>query len=177
MGSEMCIRDSFMTAIIACYLIFAPKLYQRARRFNYITPTDYLQHRFCSNSINIIVTVIMIFVLSNYLLAQLMAMGRAMQGLSSADPNIAYQQGVILLTLIMVIYGTLGGIRAVAWTDVIQGTILIVGLIVLLFVLFRQFGPISLATVAIQETQDFSKIDVPDANRIREWISLSLIHI
>ena len=139
----MCIH--FMTAIIACYLIFAPKLYQRARRFNYITPTDYLQHRFCSNSINIIVTVIMIFVLSNYLLAQLMAMGRAMQGLSSADPSIAYQLGVILLTLIMVIYGTLGGIRAVAWTDVIQGTILIVGLIVLLFVLFKQFGPISLA--------------------------------
>ena len=169
----MCIH--FMTAIIACYLIFAPKLYQRARRFNYITPTDYLQHRFCSNSINIIVTVIMIFVLSNYLLAQLMAMGRAMQGLSSADPNIAYQQGVILLTLIMVIYGTLGGIRAVAWTDVIQGTILIVGLIVLLFVLFKQFGPISLATAAIQETQDFSKIDVPDANRIREWISYIII--
>ena len=169
----MCIH--FMTAIIACYLIFAPKLYQRARRFNYITPTDYLQHRFCSNSINIIVTVIMIFVLSNYLLAQLMAMGRAMQGLSSADPSIAYQQGVILLTLIMVIYGTLGGIRAVAWTDVIQGTILIVGLIVLLFVLFKQFGPISLATAAIQETQDFSKIDVPDANRIREWISYIII--
>ena len=169
----MCIH--FMTAIIACYLIFAPKLYQRARRFNYITPTDYLQHRFCSNSINIVVTVIMIFVLSNYLLAQLMAMGRAMQGLSSADPNIAYQQGVILLTLIMVIYGTLGGIRAVAWTDVIQGTILIVGLIVLLFVLFKQFGPISLATAAIQETQDFSKIDVPDANRIREWISYIII--
>ena len=114
----MCIH--FMTAIIACYLIFAPKLYQRARRFNYITPTDYLQHRFCSNSINIIVTVIMIFVLSNYLLAQLMAMGRAMQGLSSADPNIAYQQGVILLTLIMVIYGTLGGIRAVAWLSLIH---------------------------------------------------------
>ena len=169
----MCVH--FMTAIVACYLIFAPKLYKRARRYNYITPTDYLQHRFGSNSLNIIVTVIMVFVLSNYLLAQLMAMGRAMQGLSSADPNIAYQQGVILLTLIMVIYGTLGGIRAVAWTDVIQGSILIVGLIVLLFMLFKQFGSISLATATIQQTQDFSKINVPDANRIREWISYILI--
>ena len=99
----MCIH--FMTAIIACYLIFAPKLYKRARQYNYVTPTDYLQHRFGSNSLNIVVTVIMIFVLANYLLAQLMAMGRAVQGLSSADPDIAYQQGVILLTLIMVIYG------------------------------------------------------------------------
>ena len=169
----MCVH--FMTAIVACYLIFAPKLYKRARRYNYITPTDYLQHRFGSNSLNIIVTVIMVFVLSNYLLAQLMAMGRAMQGLSSADPNIAYQQGVILLTLIMVIYGTLGGIRAVAWTDVIQGSILIVGLIVLLFMLFKQFGSISLATATIQQTQDFSKINIPDANRIREWISYILI--
>ena len=169
----MCVH--FMTAIVACYLIFAPKLYKRARQYNYITPTDYLQHRFGSNSLNIVVTVIMVFVLSNYLLAQLMAMGRAMQGLSSADPNIAYQQGVILLTLIMVIYGTLGGIRAVAWTDVIQGSILIVGLIVLLFMLFKQFGSISLATATIQQTQDFSKINVPDANRIREWISYILI--
>jgi SSS family transporter len=169
----MCVH--FMTAIVACYLIFAPKLYKRARQYNYITPTDYLQHRFGSNSLNIVVTVIMVFVLSNYLLAQLMAMGRAMQGLSSADPNIAYQQGVILLTLIMVIYGTLGGIRAVAWTDVMQGSILIVGLIVLLFMLFKQFGSISLATATIQQTQDFSKINVPDANRIREWISYILI--
>ena len=169
----MCIH--FMTAIIACYLIIAPKLYNRARQFNYITPTDYLQHRFHSNSINIIVTVIMIFVLSNYLLAQLMAMGRAMQGLSSADPNTAYQQGVILLALIMVIYGTLGGIRAIAWTDVIQGTILIIGLIILLYMLFKEFGPISLATMTIQETQDFSKTNVPDANRIREWISYIII--
>ena len=48
----MCIH--FMTAIIACYLIFAPKLYKRARQFNYITPTDYLQHRFFSNSITIL---------------------------------------------------------------------------------------------------------------------------
>ena len=169
----MCIH--FMTAIIACYLIFAPKLYKRARQYNYVTPTDYLQHRFGSNSLNIVVTVIMIFVLANYLLAQLMAMGRAVQGLSSADPDIAYQQGVILLTLIMVIYGTLGGIRAVAWTDVIQGSILIIGLIILLLMLFKQFGPISLATTAIQQAQDFSKINVPDANRIREWVSYILI--
>ena len=169
----MCIH--FMTAIVACYLIFAPRLYKKARQHNYITPTDYLQHRFNSNAINVVVTLIMILVLSNYLLAQLMAMGRAMQGLSSADPNIAYQQGVILLTFIMVIYGTLGGIRAVAWTDVIQGLILIIGLIILLFMLFKQFGPISLATTVIQETQDFSKIAAPDANRIREWISYILI--
>ncbi|NIN34277.1 MAG: hypothetical protein GTO60_03895, partial [Gammaproteobacteria bacterium] len=55
----------------------------------------------------------MIVVLSNYLLAQLMAMGRATQGFAAIRPDDAYQYGVILLTLIMVVYGTLGGMRAV----------------------------------------------------------------
>lgn len=169
----MCIH--FMTAIVACFLIYAPRLYAHAKKFNFITPTDYLQHRFNSNWINVIATIILVVVLSNYLLAQLMAMGRAMQGLSTADPDIAYRQGVILLTLIMVVYGTLGGIRAVAWTDVIQGLVLMVGFSLLLFMLYKQFGPISLATNIIQQSTDVAKVEVPDANRLREWLSYIII--
>ena len=172
----MCIH--FMTAIVACYLIYAPKLYAQARKFNYITPTDYLQHRFNSNWINVLATLILIIVLSNYLLAQLMAMGRAMQGLSNVDPAVAYRQGVILLTLIMVIYGTLGGIRAVAWTDVIQGLVLMFGFFILIFMLYKQFGPLSLATIKIQQSELVTiseKVNVPDANRLREWLSYILI--
>ncbi len=168
----------FMTAIVACYLIHSPRLYVLARKFRYITPTDYLQHRFSSDALNILATVILVFVLANYLLAQLMAMGRAMQGLSDVDPQLAYTQGVILLTSIMVIYGTLGGIRAVAWTDVIQGLVLMVGFFVLMFVLYQQFGPISLATQKMQQALDVSVVNkavVPDANRLREWLSYIII--
>ena len=169
----MCIH--FMTAIVACFLILAPRLYAYAKQYDFITPTDYLQHRFNSNWINVIATLILVVVLSNYLLAQLMAMGRAMQGLSMADPDTAYRQGVILLTLIMVVYGTLGGIRAVAWTDVIQGLVLMVGFSLLLFMLYKQFGPISLATNIIQQSPEVAKVNVPDANRLREWLSYIII--
>ncbi len=169
----MCVH--FMTAIVACFLIYAPRLYARAKKYNYITPTDYLQHRFNSNWINVLATLILVIVLSNYLLAQLMAMGRAMQGLSSADPDVAYRQGVILLTLIMVVYGTLGGIRAVAWTDVIQGFVLMVGFSLLVYMLYKHFGPLSLATSIIQQSPDAAKVAVPDANRLREWLSYIII--
>lgn len=169
----MCIH--FMTAIVACFLIHAPRLYAYAKKYDFITPTDYLQHRFNSNWINVIATLILVVVLSNYLLAQLMAMGRAMQGLSTLDPDVAYRQGVILLTLIMVVYGTLGGIRAVAWTDVIQGLVLMVGFSLLLFMLYKQFGPVSLATNIIQQSPEVAKVNVPDANRLREWLSYIII--
>lgn len=169
----MCIH--FMTAVVACLLIYAPRLYAYAKKYDFITPTDYLQHRFNSNWINVITTIILVVVLSNYLLAQLMAMGRAMQGLSLADPDTAYRQGVILLTLIMVVYGTLGGIRAVAWTDVIQGLVLMIGFSLLVFMLYKQFGPISLATNIIKQSPEITKVNVPDANRLREWLSYIII--
>ena len=168
----------FMTAIIVCYLLYAPRLYQLARERSYITPVDYLNDRFSSNLLNLLVTLVMIVVLSNYLLAQLMAMGRAAQGFASIRPDDAYQYGVILLTLIMVVYGTLGGMRAVAWTDAIQGVVLIAGFVVLVILLKNQYGPLSLATQKILQSNDPSilmKASPPDANRSREWLSYILL--
>ncbi len=172
----MCVQ--FMTAIIVCYLFYAPKLYKLAKHEGFITPTDYLQFRFNSKVLNLIATIIMVVVLGNYLLAQLMAMGRAMQGLTAGDPDQAYMYGVILLTMIMVIYGTLGGIRAVAWTDVIQGIVLMIGFFLLLFVLYQKYGPISLATEMIYQSTNEAireKSAMPDANRLREWLSYILL--
>lgn len=171
----MCLH--FMTAIIACYLLFAPRLYWRAKRFAYITPIDYLDDRFGSRALNILAVIIMIVVVSNYLLAQLMAMGRAMQGLSQVNPQQAYIFGVILLTLIMLIYGT-RGVRAVAWTDMIQGVVLMLGFLALLWLLFDQYGPLSLATEKLLTStsiETVAKAKPPPADRIREWLSYLLL--
>lgn len=168
----------FMTAIIVCYLIFAPRLYRLSRRLHFITPTDFLAHRYGSSALNLLATMIMVVVLANFLLAQLMAMGRAMQGLAVNDPVQAYNYGVILLTTIMVIYGTLGGIRAVAWTDAIQGAVLMTGFIILLFILHRMYGSVSEATQVIHTSTDAltrAKVAPPDANRLREWLSYILL--
>ncbi|MFQ5659293.1 MAG: sodium:solute symporter [Gammaproteobacteria bacterium] len=168
----------FMLAIIIFYLVFAAPLHALSHKRRYITPIDFLRDRFQSDTINLIAAVVMIFALSNYLLAQLMAMGRAMQGLAGPHGNLAYNYGVIVLALIMVIYGTLGGIRAVAWTDVIQGGVLMLGFLLLCAMLYRQFGALSLATGKILSLTDatmVNKVMPPDANRMREWLSYILI--
>ncbi len=168
----------FMTAIIVCYLIYAPKLYALARKHGFVTPTDFLQHRYSHSGLNLIATVIMVVVLANFLLAQLMAMGRAMQGLTPGDPVLAFNYGVILLTLIMVIYGTLGGIRAIAWTDAIQGAVLMAGFMILLFVLYQKFGSLGVATQAIQSSADAeirARLAWPGPERLREWCSYILL--
>jgi len=175
-GFGWLIAVHYMLAIIIFYLAFAPKLHNLSRSQGYVTPTDYLEDRYQSKVLSLIASVVMIIALSNYLLAQLMTMGRALQGL--AGPNYgdeAYNYGVIGLALVMLIYGTLGGIRAIAWTDVIQGSILMISFFVLLLLLFDQFGPLSAATEKIATSTDAFKVARPNAAMLREWLSYILI--
>ena len=90
----------FMTTVVIAYLSFAPALHQRARERHYLTPADYIRDRFESDALALLVTVIMLAVLCNFLLAQLMAMGRAMQGLAHDAGGTAYTGGVIVLETI-----------------------------------------------------------------------------
>jgi len=101
-----------------------------------------------------------------------MAMGRALQGLTSADPYQAYVWGVIFLALIIVIYETLGGFRAVAWTDVIQGTVLLVGFLVLVGMVFATYGSLGAAVDKIAaDPAQAAKVQPPGAAVSREWFS------
>ena len=165
----------FMVAIIVFYLVYALRLRPLARQHGFITPVDYLNWRFRSDTLNLLAALVMIISLSNFLLAQLMAMGRAMQGMAAGNPDAAYTSGVIVLALIMVVYGTLGGLRAVAWTDAVQGTVLFIGFLLLISSLVLKFGPLSIATDSIMNSPDAHKIMLPDANRMREWLSYILL--
>lgn len=167
----------FMTAVVIAYLLFAPRLYRLAQQRGYLTPADFIQDRYGNPVLTLLVTLIMIVVLCNFLLAQLMAMGRAMQGLTHDGGSSAYTAGVVVLALIMVIYGTLGGLRAVAWTDALQGAILALGFAVLLALLFDRFGPLADATNLIlqRDLADGTRFArPPDSNRCREWFSYIL---
>ena len=160
----------FMTAIVVFYLLFAPKLHSLARRRDFITPTDYLKDRFQSRKINIIATVIMISALVNFLLAQLKAMGEALSGFVPEHPDEAYVYGIIILALIIVVYESIGGFRAVAWTDVIQGSVLIIGFGVLMVLMFDHFDSPAKAVEVLQKKAP-EKVAPPTGDGVRTWLS------
>ncbi len=168
----------FMLAIVVFYSVFAVRLHRLSRQHSYVTPVDYLNDRFRSRAIALIAAVVMVVAVTNFLLAQLMAMGRALQGLAGPQGDLAYNYGVIVLALIMVIYGTLGGLRAVAWSDMIQGGVLMIGFLLLLAMLVHQFGPLSAAVetiLAANDPQQVRKVMPPSPALQREWLSYILM--
>ena len=116
----------FMIAVIAAYLMFAPRLYGIAKRRGFVTPTDWIRHRFNSTPVTVLAIILMLWGLSNYLLEQLVAMGQGISGLTG--DTIPYQVGVVAFILVMIIYSWMGGMRAVAFTDVFQGLAMLVGI-------------------------------------------------
>ena len=165
----------FMTAIIVFYLLYAPRLYPLARSRGYITPADYLNDRFRSPGIALIASIIMILGLANYLLAQLIAMGHVVAGILGGDRTV-FTIGVVTLALILVIYETMGGMRAVAWTDAFQGIVLATGFIILLVLVFREFGSIAETTLAILDQPEIrTRAAPPNIPVMREWLSYILL--
>lgn len=164
----------FMTAIIVVYLVFAPKLHRLAKRESFITPADFLEYRFSHRPFTVLASITMVLAVGNYLLAQLTAMGLLLQGMTTFEPQTAFVTGVILLAVIMLVYETLGGFRAVAWTDMIQGGILMVGFAILLFVVLDHFGGLAKSFETLKEAKP-EKVATPDELGIRQWFSYIIV--
>ncbi|WP_372508746.1 sodium:solute symporter family protein [Pseudalkalibacillus decolorationis] len=164
---------SFMTIIIGVYLLIAPRLYVVSKRLNFITPTDWLRHRFKSKAVTLLGVFLMLWGLGNYLLEQLVAIGQAVAGMTGG--TIPYQFAVIAFVLVMLVYEWMGGMRAVAFTDVMQGIVLMVGIVFFLIgALYLVGGNLSDVTASIAEREP-AKVGVPPIEGTINWFSILLL--
>ena len=172
LGFAWVMSVGFMMAIIVVYLLFAPQLQRIAKQKHFITPGDWITYRFNSPSLTLVANVLLVAAISNYLLAQLMAMGHVTEGLSGG--SIPYWVGVLLLTFVVIIYETVGGMRAVAWTDCVQGLMLLVGLIGLLIAVGPTPDHLANLTNEIARTSP-EKVVVPSWEISRNWFSTIIL--
>lgn len=129
MGYAYMMSIPFMMAIVPCYLFYAPQLRRIAQQHRFVTPCDWIHHRYQSLPLTLACAGMMTWALLNFLVAQLMAMGHAVSGIT--EGQISYAAGVLFLALVVVLYESVGGMRAVAWTDTVQGFIMCIALLFL----------------------------------------------
>ena len=92
------------------------------RRFGKFTITDFLSHRFPSPIIRIGVPLLIVVSFTMYIVAQMKAAGITAEALLGID----YTTALTLSTLVFVLYVSIGGMLAITWTDVIQGTLMVI---------------------------------------------------
>jgi len=163
---------TFMIAIVGGYLVYAPKLYPASKKHGFITIGDYINFRYNSQTLTYLIVGVSIFALSNYMLTNLKAIGYIMEYVTGG--GIGFAEGIIFMSIIMVVYETLGGMRSVAWTDAIQGVLLFVGVIIIFSVVMIHYGSLEANTSLFLQNQADLFTDVTLANQIT-WLSVLIL--
>lgn len=94
-----------------------------------ISPIEYLEKRYESIPVKVVGCIIAVFGLACYVLAQFLATGKTLVTLFGFPLEV----GLVVGVAVILFYTFVGGYFAVAWTDVIQGFIMI-GSIIIVFV-------------------------------------------
>jgi solute:Na+ symporter, SSS family len=171
-GFRFLVCFTFMVTVIGGYLIYAPKLFRLAREQSFLTPGDYLSYRYGWRPVVVLGSLLGIVALSNYILTNLISVGHLTEAISGGA--VPFHTGVILLSLIMVIYETLGGMRSVAWTDAVQGVILFAGCAGIFIAVEIQYdGLNAVAQYIAKERPDLW--NPPTWEQKRSWLSSLII--
>jgi SSS family transporter len=110
--------------VVLCF--FGPKLHRIARRHNHLTLQDYFAHRFESPRLVRGVSGLAVVIISLiYLVGQYTAIGITLQRIL----GVSYPVGLLIGAILVTIYVFLGGLYAVSWTTLLQGSILVVGVL------------------------------------------------
>jgi SSS family solute:Na+ symporter len=116
-----------------------------ARSHGAVTPPELVFRLTGNRGLRLTFFLVMTMFTLPYLAMQPMAAGYALQSLL----GIPYIAGAAVITAVMLFYTFLGGFRGVAWTDIFQGAMMIVLLVVALLVVASPFGGVGAANQAV----------------------------
>eukprot|EP01130_Rhizamoeba_saxonica_P016172 TRINITY_DN7426_c0_g1_i1.p1 TRINITY_DN7426_c0_g1~~TRINITY_DN7426_c0_g1_i1.p1 ORF type:complete len:593 (+),score=75.26 TRINITY_DN7426_c0_g1_i1:378-2156(+) len=126
------------TSISAGMILFGIMIHRQAKKGSYVSPLDYIKERYQNNYLFASTWIASFIPLIIYIFAQCKAMGETTEGLTNGEISAVW--GATALSVVMLLYEILGGMRSVAWTDVLQGVLLIVGFSALLIISVSEIG-------------------------------------
>jgi len=127
-----------VTGIALAWILISRRLKRLSDKTDSITVPDVLAARFNDKrhvlrSISVLIILVMVM---TYVAAQMVATGKAFDGFT----DLNYVWGVAVGSTIIIAYTLVGGFKAVAWTDLIQGVLMLLGLIILPIVAINAGG-------------------------------------
>merc|ERR1719193_1033494 len=131
----------------ACFMGWmAPRIHFYAHMRDYEGTADFISDRFRNTTLTLTIVLLQIFPVCLYAMGQLKGIGTTMSSMSGGELNEF--SAALIFVVCMLFYEMLGGMYAIAKTDVIQAIILLFGF--LLYFIFQStvFGGLPVATEA-----------------------------
>jgi len=112
----------FGTAFMALsFYIIGEKILVLSKTRGYITPSDFVYDRYRSPFLKRLFSLVMIIFTLPYIAIQAIASGKSLNSFI----GIPYLSGAALVSIFIIAYVALGGMRSIAWTDLMQGVMML----------------------------------------------------
>jgi len=142
--------------------VLGSRIWALGKAFRYITPADMLADFYESEAVRVLVAIISVLFTILYIQVQAQGLGYILS-VASGD-RIPFELGTLILLVVAAGYLVAGGLRAVYWTDVVQGIWMYaavwIGALVLAFKLFG--GPFELWRRVAAERPDLLTLPGPE---------------
>lgn len=142
--------------------VLGTRIWALGKAFGYITPADMLADFYESEAVRVAVAVVSVVFTILYIQVQAQGLGYIIN--VASDGRISVELGTLILLVVAAAYLIAGGLRAVYWTDVLQGVWMYVavwvGALVLSYELFG--GPMELWRAVSAERPDLLTLPGPN---------------
>ncbi|MDH5668212.1 MAG: sodium:solute symporter family protein [Nitrospira sp.] len=151
-GASMC--------LILAGLFFAPRLY----RMNILTVGDYYRLRF-GRIVEMLCTLCIVASYFGWVAAQFKVLGLVLNVVT--EGGVSQSTGIVIGAVIVLAYTTFGGMFSVAILDFVQISVIMGGLVYIVFVVSGLTGGVG---VVIEHAAAAGKLDLFPSARLAEWI-------
>ncbi|MCM3588869.1 sodium/pantothenate symporter [Mesobacillus maritimus] len=120
-------------------MILGKKFAIIARKYEAITLIDFLKARYQSNAIVLLSAIAIFIFLFASMTAQWVGGARLIESLT----GLSYRGALLIFAVAVLVYVIIGGFAAVALTDALQGTVMMIGTVILLVAVVMEGGGVS----------------------------------
>ena len=141
--------------------VLGSRIWALGKKFRYITPADMLADFYESEGVRVATAVVSVLFTILYIQTQAQGLGYILS--VASDNRIPVEIGTLVLLVVAAGYLVAGGLRAVYWTDVVQGVWMYlavwIGALVLAYTLFG--GPLELWREVAEQRPDLLSLPGP----------------
>ncbi|OYT47620.1 MAG: sodium:proline symporter [Desulfurococcales archaeon ex4484_42] len=109
-------------------VIVGVRVWRLGRQLGYVSPGDIVEDYYGSKLLRLLLAIVLIAFTIPYMQVQIMGAGYIFE--ASTQGLVPFWLGALIITLTIMVYTSIGGKRAAAWTNIIQGILLTFGIFI-----------------------------------------------
>lgn len=123
---------------VSLVAFFGPRFWLAGKKFGYVTPSEMVGDRYNSKASARVISLSNCLFLIPYSAVQLAGVGYLLQGIT--NNAIPFTVGVVIATILAIVFSFTSGIRSVMWTDSLQAVVMVIAATAVVLFLINGLG-------------------------------------